>query len=149
MYGPEHFKKDWRWLLIAAVAGSPVVLLILQLTGDISLLRLWHSYKPSLVWFAGALAFAVFMLVLAVRSVMVIEHKGWQRLLILAALACIVYPFFSGTDQRTVPLSEVIVDLVAVGLYRAVIVIFASQIIAGVLLWIYRGFAGFRNRREG
>ena len=147
MYGLTSIRHDWRWLLSATVIVWLVVLAVGDVSGKVGLLQLSLISPVSAAIMAGIFLIGAFVLVLALRSLMRISHQGWQRVLILAALASFLYPVLTGLQRTAVPWDDVIVELVAVGLYYAAIVILVPQIVAGVFLWIRSGFTAARGQR--
>lgn len=141
MYGFRDFRNDWRWLLAATGIVWLVVLVAGDVSGKVGLLQLSLISPVAAAIMAGIFLIAAFVLVLALRSLMRTSHKGWQRVLLLVALAAFLYPVVTGLQRASLPWNDVIVELVAVGLYYATIVILVPQIVVGGLLWIRSSFA--------
>ena len=148
MYGLRDLRDDWRWLLAATAIVWLIALLAGDVSGKVGLLQLWLVSWTSAAIMSGIILIAAFVLVVALRSLIRLSNRAWQRVLVLASLASFLYPVLTGLLQTSLPWGDVIVELVAVGLYYAAIVILVPQIVVGAFLRIRSGFAAAVSRRE-
>ncbi len=141
MYGFRNFKRDWFWVLSIGLVGTFAFITAMDAIGEINIQRAWRTERLELFGFSALLILVMSFVPLAFRTLMFVEHKGWKRILLIAALITFVVPIFLVSQNRYVTWQEVVFGGSAVGLFFAALAITIPQILFGVFRWVRSGFA--------
>ena len=140
MYGFRNLKRDWLWVLGIGVVGALAFIVALDAVGEMNVNRAWRQGRVEFLGFAAVLILAISFIPLSFRTLMFVQHKGWQRVLILLSLAAFVYPIIMISQDRYVTWQEVVFGGTAVGLFFAAVAIAVPQLLFGVFRWVRSGF---------
>ena len=148
MYNLADFRKDWRWMLMTSVIGFIAVGVLLIVFEDYDLFHELRWDRDSLAEASAWIFGTIFFCLLAYRSVGFIRHKGWQRVLIVVAIAAFLLVFLGQLSMEyRVDVGDVL-ESGRVGALLAAFIIAVPQLVIGLIQWIQRGFAEADSQKE-